>query len=84
MTFGGQVQTILSVFAKVFVMIIVLHLVILLIQYSVAGAANGRNPLSLLKIVAPAYFTALGTQSSAATIPVTLRQVRKTGQAKSG
>ncbi len=79
MTFGGQVQTILSVFAKVFVMIIVLHLVILLIQYSVAGAANGRNPLSLLKIVAPAFFTALGTQSSAATIPVTLRQVRKTG-----
>ncbi|MDA1477708.1 dicarboxylate/amino acid:cation symporter [Bacillus changyiensis] len=79
MTYGGQVQTILSVFAKVFVMIIVLHIVILLLQYTVAGLANKRNPFALLKIVAPAYFTALGTQSSAATIPVTLRQVRKTG-----
>lgn len=79
MTSAGQVQTILSVFAKVFVMIILLHLTMLLIQYSVTGAATSRNPFKLLKTMVPAYFTALGTQSSASTIPVTLRQVKKNG-----
>jgi len=79
MTFGGQVAKILSVFAIVFVLIIILHIVMLLIQYTVAGTLNQQNPLKLLKIMSPAYFTALGTQSSAATIPVTLAQSKKTG-----
>ncbi|MFC6039472.1 dicarboxylate/amino acid:cation symporter [Paenisporosarcina macmurdoensis] len=79
MTFGGQVAKILSVFAIVFVLIIILHFVMLVMQYSVAGALNNKNPLKLMKIMSPAYFTALGTQSSAATIPVTLAQSRKTG-----
>ena len=79
MTFGGQVAKILSVFAIVFVLIIILHFVMLVMQYSVAGALNSKNPLKLMKIMSPAYFTALGTQSSAATIPVTLAQSRKTG-----
>lgn len=79
MTFGGQVAKILSVFAIVFVLIIILHIVMLLMQYTVAGALNQQNPLKLLKTMSPAYFTALGTQSSAATIPVTLAQSKKTG-----
>jgi Na+/H+-dicarboxylate symporter len=79
MTQGGQVSAIMSVFIKVFVMIIVLHLVYLLVQYSVAGAAAKRNPLKMLKEMAPAYMTALGTQSSASTIPVTLKHARKIG-----
>ncbi|MGE6204848.1 dicarboxylate/amino acid:cation symporter [Guptibacillus hwajinpoensis] len=79
MTSAGQVQTILSVFAKVFVMIILLHMTMLLIQYSITGAATSRNPFKLLKGMMPAYFTALGTQSSASTIPVTLRQTKKNG-----
>ncbi|QBP40529.1 dicarboxylate/amino acid:cation symporter [Paenisporosarcina antarctica] len=79
MTFGGQVAKILSVFAIVFVLVILLHFTMLLLQYSTAGALNNKNPFKLLKIMSPAYFTALGTQSSAATIPVTLRQARKTG-----
>lgn len=79
MTYGGQVQSILSVFAKVFVMIIVLHIVMLILQYTVGGLLHKKNPFTLLKIMAPAYFTAVGTQSSAATIPVTLGQVKKTG-----
>lgn len=83
MTFGGQVQSILSVFAKVFILIIALHLTMLLLQYSTSGLLTKNNPFKLLKIMSPAYFTALGTQSSAATIPVTLGQVKKTGvQAK--
>ena len=79
MTFAGQVAKILSVFAVVFVLIILLHWTMLVIQYSSAGLLNGKNPFKLLKIMLPAYFTALGTQSSAATIPVTLQQAKKTG-----
>jgi len=79
MTYTGEVARVLSVFAVVFVMIIILHLVMLTIQYTVAGSVSKQSPLFLMKTMAPAYFTALGTQSSAATIPVTLRQARKTG-----
>lgn len=79
MTYGGQVGTIISVFAKVFVMIIILHFVYLLLQYTSAGAVSKQNPFRLMKEMAPAYFTALGTQSSAATIPVTLRHAKKIG-----
>lgn len=79
MTFGGQVQNILFVFAKVFVLVIVLHITILLFQYTVAGTLSRKNPFGLLKTMLPAYFTAMGTQSSSATIPVTLQSVKKTG-----
>jgi len=79
MTFTGEVAKVLSIFIFVFVMIIVLHLIMLTIQYTVAGAVSQRNPFRLMKIMAPAYFTAVGTQSSAATIPVTLRQAKQTG-----
>ena len=79
MTQGGQVSAIMSVFIKVFIMIIILHLVYLIAQFSIAGAAAKRNPFKMLKVMAPAYMTALGTQSSASTIPVTLKQARKIG-----
>lgn len=79
MTYAGQVATILSVFAKVFIVIIALHLFYLVVLYLLGGTLAGGNPLKLMKTMAPAYFTALGTQSSAATIPVTLRQSKKTG-----
>lgn len=70
---------ILSLFGIVFVLIIILHWLMLLIQYTTAGTLVKKNPFAMLKTMMPAYFTALGTQSSAATIPVTLRQARKTG-----
>ncbi|MCG3088563.1 dicarboxylate/amino acid:cation symporter [Sporosarcina cyprini] len=79
MTYTGEVAKVLSVFAMVFVMIITLHLIMLTLQYTVAGTLNGKNPFMLMKTMAPAYMTAIGTQSSAATIPVTLRQAKKTG-----
>ncbi|MRX72387.1 cation:dicarboxylase symporter family transporter [Bacillus lacus] len=78
MTFGGQVQDILSIFARVFLLIILLHFTMLLIQFTASGLLTRSNPLKLFKTMLPAYFTALGTQSSAATIPVTLRQVKTT------
>jgi len=77
MTHGGQVATIMSTFIKVFAMIIVIHLVMLLLQYTTASALSGKNILQSLRNMVPAYFTALGTQSSASTIPVTLKQTKK-------
>ncbi|WP_300389540.1 dicarboxylate/amino acid:cation symporter [Fusobacterium sp.] len=79
MTYAGEIVKIMSVFAKVFGIIIVLHYVILLVQYTVAGSLAGGNPIALIRRMLPAYFTAIGTQSSAATIPVTLNQTKANG-----
>lgn len=79
MTHAGQVATILSVFSRVFIMIILLHILILIAQFTIAGIYAGANPFRLLRNMIPAYFTAIGTQSSAATIPVTLNQTKKNG-----
>ncbi|MDR1455560.1 MAG: dicarboxylate/amino acid:cation symporter [Tannerella sp.] len=78
-TLSGQIAAILSMFIKVILVIFVLHILLLLIQFAVAGLVGRRNPLVLLKNMLPAYATALGTQSSAATIPVTLKQALKNG-----
>ena len=79
MTFVGQVFSILTVFIKIIGIIFVIHIGILLIQFCIAGGLSQKNPLKLLWNMLPAYFTALGTQSSAATIPVTLEQTKKNG-----
>ena len=79
MAHSGQVFQVLLVFAKIIGVIFAMHVVLLLAQYAVAGAVSGKNPLRLLSNMLPAYFTALGTQSSAATIPVTLRQTVQNG-----
>lgn len=75
----GQVGSIMGLFAKVILVIFVMHILLLLMQFTAAGLVAKRNPLKLLKNMMPAYVTALGTQSSAATIPVTLRQTVKNG-----
>nr|WP_320058299.1 dicarboxylate/amino acid:cation symporter [uncultured Bacteroides sp.] len=79
MTFTGQVYSILMVFIKIIGVIFLLHIFLLIFQYSVAALFVKRNPFKLLGRMMPAYFTALGTQSSAATIPVTLEQTKKNG-----
>lgn len=79
MTVSGQVMSVISMFLKVIIVIFVLHVMLLLIQFTIAGLVAGKNPLRLLKNMLPAYATALGTQSSAATIPVTLAQAIKNG-----
>lgn len=75
-TMAGQVASILSTFAKIILVIFAMHIAILVLQYSVAAlfSRGSRNPFKLLGGMLPAYFTALGTQSSAATIPVTLER----------
>ena len=79
MSFSGKVFSILSVFINIIGVIFALHIIILLLQYTIAGIVTKQNPLKLLATMMPAYFTALGTQSSAATIPVTLQQTLKNG-----
>lgn len=79
MAYAGHVATIFSVFGKVLLMVILLHFVALAIQYTIAGGISRNNPIAMLKTMLPAYFTAIGTQSSAATIPVTLRQAKLAG-----
>ena len=79
MTASGEVWRVLVVFAKIIGVIFALHIAWLVALYSVAGGVAKKNPLKMLGTMMPAYFTALGTQSSAATIPVTLAQTRKIG-----
>lgn len=79
MTVSGHVASIILMFLKVIIVIFILHIVLLLIQFVVAGTVSGKNPMRLLKNMLPAYATALGTQSSAATIPVTLAQTIRNG-----
>ena len=79
MTYVGQVFSILTVFIKIIGIIFLIHIGILILQFAIAGGFAKKNPFKLLWNMMPAYFTALGTQSSAATIPVTLEQTRKNG-----
>lgn len=82
MSFNGKVFSILSVFISIIGVIFALHILLLLLQYTIAGVLVKKNPIKLLATMMPAYFTALGTQSSAATIPVTLEQAKKNGVSK--
>lgn len=79
MTAAGEVFRVLMVFVKIIGVIFLLHIVWLVFLYVVSGVVSKRNPFKMLSTMLPAYFTALGTQSSAATIPVTLAQARKMG-----
>lgn len=76
---SGQVESVLSVFMKIIVVIFFMTVGLLFVQFGIAGAFSKKNPIKLLKNMLPAYMTALGTQSSAATIPVTLEQTLKNG-----
>ena len=78
-TYSGQVLAIMEVFFKLIVILFVMHICLLIIQYLISGGISGKNPFKALGTMLPAYATALGTQSSAATIPVTLRQSLKLG-----
>lgn len=83
MAYTGDAARVLTVFVKIIGVIFVMHIFLLIFQYCVAGAFVGKNPFRLLGRMLPAYFTALGTQSSAATIPMTLRQTIANGVNKS-
>lgn len=79
MTKSGRTFVILGILWKVFVVVIIMHLIIITIQFTVAGAVSKKNPFVLIKNQIPAYTTAIGTQSSAATIPVNLECAKNDG-----
>lgn len=79
MAADGTVFTTLETFGKVLVLAIGMHVIWLTGLFTVSGVANGKNPVKLVKAMLPAYFTAVGTMSSAATIPVTLKSARNMG-----
>jgi len=73
---AGTVFETLKTFGIVLLLSVALHWVWIGVLYTLAGLKAGRSPLSLIKNMLPAYVTALGTMSSAATIPVTLKCAR--------
>ena len=79
LAYAGTIVELMTSFVKVFAVILVLHLTILVVQYVIAGTASKKSPLGLIKNMIPAYTTAIGTQSSAATIPVTVECTKKNG-----
>ena len=79
LTYTGEAWSVMRALLRVVLVVLALEVVILLTQYCVAGLVGRRNPFTALGTMAPAYLTALGTSSSAATIPVTLAQTRKNG-----
>ena len=79
LTYTGEAWSVMRTLLRVVVVVLILEVVILGVQYVVAGIIGGRNPVRALATMMPAYLTALGTSSSAATIPVTLAQTRRNG-----
>ncbi|MGO1225822.1 MAG: cation:dicarboxylate symporter family transporter [Brachybacterium sp.] len=79
LTMNGQIWTVIGTFLTVILLVFGMTVVVLLAQYAAAGWAMGRNPLKMLWTMLPAYMTALGTSSSAATIPVTTECTKRNG-----
>ena len=77
LSYAGEIFTTLKSFGIVYIILFSLQAMYLLIQFSFAGSISRQNPIKLIKNMIPAYLTAVGTQSSSATIPVTLQCARK-------
>ncbi len=75
LSFSGEIFSTLKSFALVYIILFALQGIYIIIQYSFASSIKKENPLKLLKNMLPAYLTAAGTQSSSATIPVTIECV---------
>ena len=79
MAYSGSVFAILQIFVKIFVCIIALHIIYLVFIFTIAGTYTKRNPFTSLKKALPGYLTAVGTQSSAASIPVNVEANKNIG-----
>ena len=79
MTINGETAAMVSTFFKAIVVIFILHVLVLVLMYCISGSIVRKNPFKSLWAMMPAYFTALGTSSSAATIPVTIKSAVKMG-----
>ena len=79
LAYAGSIQHILIIFGKVFAVVITLHILYITALFIISGVIAKKSPLMLIKNQIPPYFTAVGTQSSAATIPVSLIAAEKNG-----
>ena len=79
MTYSGKTFAILGILWKVFLVVIAMHLIYIVLQFLVACLVSKKNPFVLVRNQIPGYATAIGTQSSAATIPVNLGCAEKDG-----
>ncbi|MDR1744400.1 MAG: dicarboxylate/amino acid:cation symporter [Planctomycetota bacterium] len=73
LAYEGLLTRQLPVFVKIIVLAILGQFCWMFILYAIAGAVSKRNPWQVVKFYGPAYLTAIGTMSSAATLPVSLR-----------
>ncbi|PSW15549.1 dicarboxylate/amino acid:cation symporter [Photobacterium rosenbergii] len=83
MTVKGTVFATLQTFSLVLLAVVAMHWFWLSFQFVTTGVALQRSPLKILRTMLPAYFTAVGTMSSAATVPVTLQQTKRNGVSNS-
>lgn len=77
LSYEGSITKQFPVFLKVIVIVLLGHYIWLAVLYLLGGAVSGKNPWNLLKHYGPAYLTAVGTMSSAATLPVALSCAKK-------
>lgn len=77
LSFSGEILLTLKSFGVVYIILFSLQIIYIVLQYIIAGILKKDNPFKMIKNMVPAYLTAVGTQSSAATIPVTLACARK-------
>ena len=79
MAYSGSVFAVLSIFWRIFLCIVILHLLYVTVMFVISGSYAGKNPFAMLKNEVKGYMTAVGTQSSAATIPVNLQCAANNG-----
>ena len=77
LSYDGTITKQLPVFVSAVVIVMLGHYIWLTVLYVVAGVYSGKNPIEVVKHYGPAYITAVGTMSSAATLAVALRCARK-------
>lgn len=77
LAYEGSITKQFPVFIKVILIVMVGHFLWMLLLYTLAGAYSGKNPIEVVKHYGPAYITAVGTMSSAATLAVALRCAKK-------
>lgn len=83
MAFTGSVFAVLSIFWKIFLCVIALHLIYVAVLFIISGTYTKKNPVKLIKNQVKGYLTAIGTQSSVATIPVNLECAKQNSVSKS-
>ena len=79
LAYAGSIQHILIIFGKVFAVVITLHILYITALFIISGLIAKKSPIMLIRNQIPPYFAAVGTQSSAATIPVSLIAAEKNG-----